>query len=90
MYNKELGCVLLEAMHANRKIQTKPVRIDQVALGQVFFRVLPLSPINIIPARLSTLIYRVGDEQQARWWPQFRESYLIDMNNNKPVRTSLQ
>jgi hypothetical protein len=33
--------------------------------------------------RCSILIYHLGDEQQARWWPQFRPSpYTIDMKNN--------
>jgi hypothetical protein len=30
--------------------------------------------INIIPPWISTSIYHAGDEQWARWWPQFRDS----------------
>jgi hypothetical protein len=29
--------------------------------------------IDIIPSWLSILVYHLGDEQQARWWPQFRD-----------------
>jgi hypothetical protein len=36
--------------------------VDKVALGQVSLRVLRLSPVNIIPPWLSTLIYHLGDE----------------------------
>jgi hypothetical protein len=32
-----------------------------------------LSPVNIIPSWFSMLIYHMGDEQLARWWPQFRD-----------------
>jgi hypothetical protein len=31
--------------------------VEKVALGQVFFRVLRLSPVNIIPAMLHTHVY---------------------------------
>jgi hypothetical protein len=37
------------------------------------FSVLLLSPVNIIPPWLFILIYHLGDEQQARWWLQFRD-----------------
>jgi hypothetical protein len=47
--------------------------VDKVALGQVFLRVLRFSPVNIIPPRLSLLTYHLGDEQQTRWRPQFRD-----------------
>jgi hypothetical protein len=30
-------------------------------------------PVHIIPPLFSTLIYQPGNEQQARWWPQFRD-----------------
>jgi hypothetical protein len=30
-------------------------------------------PVDIIPAWLSMLIYHLRNEQQARWWPQFRD-----------------
>jgi hypothetical protein len=46
--------------------------VDKVALGQVFLRVIRLSPVNIIPTWLSILL-SLGYEQQARWWPQFRD-----------------
>jgi hypothetical protein len=36
--------------------------VDEVALGQVFLRVLCGFPVNIIPPLLSILIY-LGDEQ---------------------------
>jgi hypothetical protein len=38
-----------------------------------FFSELFSFPINIIPPWLSLLIYHLGDEQQACWWPQFRD-----------------
>jgi hypothetical protein len=47
--------------------------VDKVALGQVFLRVIRFSPVNIIPPSLSMFIYYLGDEQYARWWPQFRD-----------------
>jgi hypothetical protein len=36
--------------------------VDKVVLGQVFLRVLRLSPVNIIPPWLSNS-YHLGDEQ---------------------------
>jgi hypothetical protein len=32
-----------------------------------------ISPVDIIPSWLSMLIYLLGDEQQTRWWSQFRD-----------------
>jgi hypothetical protein len=40
--------------------------VDNVALRQGFLRVLRSSPVNIISPWLSTLIYHLGNEQQAR------------------------
>jgi hypothetical protein len=38
-------------------------------------------PVEIIPPWLSTVVYHLGDEQQARWWPRFRDvSHSVDMN----------
>jgi hypothetical protein len=31
------------------------------------------SSVDIIPLWFSMLIYHLGDEKQARWWPQFRD-----------------
>jgi hypothetical protein len=31
------------------------------------------SPVDIISKLFSMLMYHLGDEQQARWWPQFRD-----------------
>jgi hypothetical protein len=31
------------------------------------------SSVDIIPPWFSVLIYHLGDEQWARWWPQFRD-----------------
>jgi hypothetical protein len=45
--------------------------VDKISMGQDFFRVLPFYPVNSIPPWLSILIYRLGDEQYALWWPQF-------------------
>jgi hypothetical protein len=45
--------------------------VDKMSMGQDFFRVLPFCPVNSIPPWLSILIYRLGDEQYALWWPQF-------------------
>jgi hypothetical protein len=47
--------------------------IDKTALGQVFLPVLPVYSVYIIPPWLSILIYHMGDEQVAGWWPQFRD-----------------
>jgi hypothetical protein len=40
--------------------------IDNVALGQVFLRVLLFSPVHNIPPSFSLLIYHPGDEQYVR------------------------
>jgi hypothetical protein len=47
--------------------------VDKVALGQAFLRVFRF-PLNNIPQCFSILIYHLGDEQLARWWPQFRDT----------------
>jgi hypothetical protein len=47
--------------------------MDKVILGQVFLPVVPFFPVSIIPPWLYVLIYHLLDEQQARWWPQFRD-----------------
>jgi hypothetical protein len=47
--------------------------MDKAAQGEVSLRVLRVSPVSIIPPLLSILIYHLWDEQQARWWPQFRD-----------------
>jgi hypothetical protein len=41
--------------------------VDKVALGQVFPRVLRLSPVSVIPPSFSILIYRPGDEQYVQY-----------------------
>jgi hypothetical protein len=41
---------------------------------RVFWWTDLLSPVDIIPPWLSVLIYHLGVEKQARWWPQ-----LIDI-----------
>jgi hypothetical protein len=40
--------------------------VDEVALGEVFLRVLLFFPVNIIPPSFSVLIYHPGDEQYVR------------------------
>jgi hypothetical protein len=35
--------------------------VDEVALGQGFLRVLPFSPVNIVPPWLSILMYHLDD-----------------------------
>jgi hypothetical protein len=45
--------------------------VDKVALGQVFSQLFGF-PVNIILPWLSMFIYYLGDEQEARWWPQFK------------------
>jgi hypothetical protein len=42
-------------------------------LGQVFLQILQFLPAHIIPQWLSIFMYHMGDEQWARWWPQFRD-----------------
>jgi hypothetical protein len=51
--------------------------VDEVALRS-FLRVLTISPVNMIPPWLSIFIYNLVDEQQARWWLQFRDVQLGD------------
>jgi hypothetical protein len=46
--------------------------VDKVALVQVFSRGLRF-PVSITPPSLSVLFYHMGDEHQARCWPQFRD-----------------
>jgi hypothetical protein len=36
---------------------------EQMALGQIFLRVLRLSPVNIIPPWLSAFIYHLGNKK---------------------------
>jgi hypothetical protein len=31
------------------------------------------SPVDIIPPWFSMLVYHLGNEQYAHWWPQFRD-----------------
>jgi hypothetical protein len=38
-------------------------KMNELALEQVFLRVLRLSPVNIIPPWLSILVCHLGDEQ---------------------------
>jgi hypothetical protein len=37
--------------------------VDTVALGQISFRLLRFSPVNIIPPSLSIIEYNLGDKQ---------------------------
>jgi hypothetical protein len=46
--------------------------VGKIVLGQVLLRVVRYFPVNVIPLWHSTLTY-LGDEQQTRWWPQFRD-----------------
>jgi hypothetical protein len=52
--------------------------VGRIALGQCFIVVIPFSSVSIIPPWLSTLIYRMGDERQARWWPQYTDMFSSD------------
>jgi hypothetical protein len=47
--------------------------MNKVALRQVLLWVLQFSPVSIIAPWLCTLIYHLGYEQQACWWPRFRD-----------------
>jgi hypothetical protein len=42
--------------------------VDKVALGQVFLSEFFSFPVSIIPSWHSTLIYHLGDKQQACRW----------------------
>jgi hypothetical protein len=55
--------------------------VDKAALGQVYPRVLQFSPVRIIRSWLFILIHYLGDEQQALWWPQFRDIGSPDQHN---------
>jgi hypothetical protein len=47
--------------------------VDKVALGHACQGVLKFYPVNIIPPWFFMRRYHLADEQQARWWPQFRD-----------------
>jgi hypothetical protein len=49
--------------------------VDKVELGQAS-QGSSVFPANIIPPGLSILIRHLEEEQQARWWPQFRDMVL--------------
>jgi hypothetical protein len=42
-------------------------------------------PVNIISPCLSILIHHLGDEQQAHWWPQFRD---VVSSNDKNINVT--
>jgi hypothetical protein len=46
--------------------------VDKAALGQFFFQSFCF-PINVLSPGLHTHIYCLEDEQEALWWPQFRD-----------------
>jgi hypothetical protein len=56
--------------------------VDKVALGQVFSEFFL---VNTIPPWSLILMYHLGDEQQARWWLQFRDivPVIIEYDVNK-------
>jgi hypothetical protein len=37
-----------------------------------------VSPVDIIPPWFCVLIYHLGDEQLALWWPQFRDVVCLN------------
>jgi hypothetical protein len=39
----------------------------------IFFEFFGFFIVDIITPWLSILVYHLGDEQQALWWPQFRD-----------------
>jgi hypothetical protein len=47
--------------------------VAEVTLRQDFLQVIWFLPVNIITPCVSIPMYRLGDELQARWWPQFRD-----------------
>jgi hypothetical protein len=49
---------------------------EKVAVGQVSLRFLRISPVSIISPCVSILMYHLGNEQHARWWPQFKDSLI--------------
>jgi hypothetical protein len=47
--------------------------VDNMTMGQVFLRVVRFSSVNIISPGLHNH-FHLEDEQQVRWWPQFRDT----------------
>jgi hypothetical protein len=58
--------------------------VNEVALRQVSVQMLCFFPVNIIPQWFYMLIHHVGNEQEARWWPQFVDVVhpIVKNNNN--------
>jgi hypothetical protein len=44
-------------------------------------------PVNVIPPFISILTYNLGDEQQAHWWPQFRD--VVSPNRHEQEQHAL-
>jgi hypothetical protein len=47
-------------------------------------------PVNIIPPWLSTLIWHLGDEQNACWWPQLRDIVSPHRHEQQQITSSSQ
>jgi hypothetical protein len=57
-------CLMIEKCKAIAQVVSRrPLTADTVPLGQVFLRVLTLSPVDIIPPWLSIYLYNLGAEQ---------------------------
>jgi hypothetical protein len=71
------------AQAVSRRPFTAEARV-KVALGQVFSKFFNF-PLSISLHRGSPRSYHVGDEQQARLWPQFRDIISPQQQTKHPT-----
>jgi hypothetical protein len=65
--------------------------VDKVALGKVFFRVLQLSPVNIIPPWLTMFIYHQGmNNRPVGGRSSETSSHPIDVNINNKMEVTIK
>jgi hypothetical protein len=62
--------------------------VDRVALGQVFFPRGLRFLVSITPPSPSVLVYHLGDEHHARWWPQFRDIASPHLHEQQQQQTA--
>jgi hypothetical protein len=82
VFNPQFDRAMLQAVNRQSLTSAAWVRA-QVSLCEIFggqsgtrtgfSPISSVSPVNIIPPWLSTLVYYLGDKQEASWWQQFRD-----------------
>jgi hypothetical protein len=80
------SCMRLVQNYAEAQVSQCGIRGGQSGTETRISPSSSFSPVNIIPPWLSILMYHLGDEQQARWWLQFRDvvsPHRQNDNNNK-------